>query len=455
LANPVSDFKKLLRHGEQAFHGGDREEYEKALRLAAKMLRNLATSGQINAALSLEPSWYNALVKKVETERHYHESFQWHGQSFWDAGQKDRRPLEGTGVARRLAFVAHTGSLLGHTEVMLRIIEGWRRSSPHLEPYFISLSGMQPELAKRLKDLAVPRVNAPKDLKPSQVCKWVSNLIAQNAISTAVWLSTPCWVSYAFGVGLAPRQILWSLKFHALHLGSSVIHVGMTKPAEGEIQINEAPWKAFSPPLTLSVRKRPIEDIRALRIRWPGVFLFGTLAREEKFNSPSFVVAVVRVLKSTKGTHFLYTGKQQPVMLAEALQQAGLGDRSTFVGWVDTDLYAQAIDGFLETFPFGCGITGAQAVEHGTPVVSMWDEDTLPRFYFPDLLEARAFSPDWRIATSIDEYVESAVAMIAAGSRHEERVSGKRISSQVNPSLARIDEHKPEQLRDLFGLPAA
>ena len=39
-----------------------------------------------------------------------------------------------------------------------------------------------------------------------------------------------------------------------------------------------------------------------------------------------------------------------------------MADRCHFAGWVDTRLYASALDLFLETFPLGCGITGRAIV---------------------------------------------------------------------------------------------
>jgi hypothetical protein len=455
----ATDFNRILRQGALAFQSDDSQKYETCLRLGGKALRSLALNGQIDLALSLEPSWYNSLVKKIETERNYRESFRWHTQAFWDIGVQQGRPNPTERAAnQKVAFLAHTGALLGHTEVMLRIIEGWRQTAPHLQPYFISFGGMSPDLRAKLTALSVPHAVVPVGLTPRLSCGWARQLIATNDISTAVWLSTPCMVSYAFGFGVAQRQILWSLKFHAVHLGPNITHVGMTKPTvDNVVVINGAPWKAFSPPLTLSLRKQSRDEICSLRKKWEGAFLFGTLAREEKFNSPSFIGAVVRILKSTPGSHYLYTGKQRPGMLEQALAQADLQERATFVGWVDTNLYAQAIDTFLETFPFGCGVTGAQAVEHGTPVISLWDEDTLPRFYFPTLAQAQYFSPKWKISDTVDQYVQHAVAAAAAAEVGVERLGSQNhvVTTEQRPSLAQLDAAKPEQLRDLFGLPAS
>lgn len=448
----TNQFQALIKAGEYAFQKGDLTGYREAIRLGGKALRNLANVGQMDAALSLEPAWYNSLVKKVESESHYHQSFSWHANAFWEAGQRNARGTVRSGRPNRIAFVAHSGALLGHTEVMLRIIESWKSAAPHIEPYFVSLIGLDSRLKDRLSRLNVPFGVAPPEANsPTHAVKWARDFIADTEVETCVWLSTPCWVGFVFGLGLAPKQILWSLKFHAVHLGPSVIHVGMTKPVNGKVMINGSYWRAFSPPLTTAVKTRAPCEVEQVRCKWSGQFLFGTLAREEKFNSPEFITAVVRILQSAPNSHYLYTGKKPPFALAQALTSAGLAHRSTFIGWVDTELYAQAIDAFLETFPFGCGVTGAQAVSLGTRMVSLWAEDSLPRFYFQELTEAKQFSPNWAVCESIDTYVTAALSAYTAG----RAVGDQRRTSPLKQSLAALDSNKAGELSRLFELPEA
>jgi hypothetical protein len=67
------------------------------------------------------------------------------------------------------------------------------------------------------------------------------------------------------------------------------------------------------------------------------------------------------------------------------LKKFNLLNRCFYIGWVDTNFYSELIDIFLETFPFGCGITGAQSLFQGNILISKWDNNTLPRYYFNDL----------------------------------------------------------------------
>jgi predicted O-linked N-acetylglucosamine transferase (SPINDLY family) len=110
---------------------------------------------------------------------------------------------------------------------------------------------------------------------------------------------------------------------------------------------------------------------------------------------------------------------------------------------------SQVIDVFLETFPFGCGVTGAQAVELGTEVISLWGGDTLPTYYFETYEEARSFKNTWKVCASIDEYLEAAINSLNS-------VSNQSTDNQVRQAslnLSDLDAKKPEQLLRLFGLP--
>jgi predicted O-linked N-acetylglucosamine transferase (SPINDLY family) len=78
--------------------------------------------------------------------------------------------------------------------------------------------------------------------------------------------------------------------------------------------------------------------------------------------------------------------------------------RSHFVGWVDTPLYAAALDVFLETFPLGCGITGYQAMGAGVPLVSYLDSNTVFGMqYWSEILQKAGSIQDVTRA-QLDEY---------------------------------------------------
>lgn len=405
-------FDYLINKGVEAFNLHDSELYQKNLRLAAKVIRDLSLNQQIDVALAIEPIWYNQLVKKVENEEHYCKAFQWHSAAMWKAG-KMRSPgfiPPAFNKQKKIIFIAHTGFYLGHIAVMVQVMKDWRRIYPDLPIFFVALNGIDEKLSDQLRAIGVNILILPDGLsKPTQKIQWVREKNSEIGIDTAIWLSTPCWVSYVFGYGVAARQCLWSLKFHPVYLGDAVTHIGMTKGLAGYKYINENPWKEYQPPLAVDIREVSTSEVDKVKKLLPKGFLFGTLAREEKFNSDCFVKSVVEILKLCPDSYFLYTGKINSPHILEVLKGAGLESRAIYLGWVDTNLYAKILDVFLETYPFGCGVTGMQALSHGTKVISMWSDNTLPRFYFNDSIEAQAFSPNWSIANNTSDYINQAI----------------------------------------------
>lgn len=135
----------------------------------------------------------------------------------------------------------------------------------------------------------------------------------------------------------------------------------------------------------------------------------------------------------------MFTGRSISKVLEKALIEHGVAEQAMFIGWVDTELYANLIDCFLETFPFGCGVTGMQALSHGTPVISLWDTDTLPTFYFESESQASRFHPNWNVLTDEEAYVNAAVDRFQRWGQGEQRTP---ISREM---IASLDSAKYEQ----------
>lgn len=409
----IGFFNHLIDEGIKSFNSNNQEAYEKNLRLTAKIIRDVCINQQVDIALGFEVIWYNQLVKKVEKEEHYYKAFQWHSAAMWSAG-KDRSPglIKPTDSKhKKIMFLAHNGFYLGHIAVTVQVMKDWKTIFPDVQIFFLALNGVDKKLKDELKEIEVTLLSVPTSLvSPTKRIEWVRAKNIEMEINTAIWLSTPCWVNYVFGYGVAARQFLWSLKFHPVYLGEAVTHIGMTKSLSGYECINGNKWKAYQPPLAVDIRKINISEIDKVKSSLPKGFLFGTLARDEKFNSSEFVQSIIQILQSCPDSYFLYTGKINSPILLSALQEAKLEDRGIYVGWVeDTNIYAKLLDVFLETYPFGCGVTGMQALSHGTKVISMWSDNTLPRFYFENIKDAQLFSPNWVITSDRDRYVKSSI----------------------------------------------
>ena len=431
----------VIKVGRDAFYSGQIDRYLDAVRKVGSLIKDLADSDKVDLALNIEGYWYNNLVKLIESEQAYHNAFQRHYDALWKAGFRRRISLPARD-ARRICFVIPSGVLLGHTQVMLQIIRAWLRADESIQPCVVSLSDFDGKLDAALKSLGVTFFAPPGGLGGfAGLAEWCRNIIRQENCNTAVWVSVPVMVSYLFGFGVAPRQVFWSLKFHPVHLGDSVTHIAMTPPGVGEVLFHGRPWKRFSPPLSIPESTCRSEDVSRIRNELGASFIFGALARTEKFNSPEYVDTVVDIIRRCSNSVFVYTGHQDSPLIRARFSEAGLSSAIRFVGWVDTNLYAQALDVFLETFPFGCGVTGAQAVNAGTRMVSLWRNETLPRYYFESLGQARALSSRWRIEDDVGEYKNRAVEFYEQGNSSASGVSLGLLTS--------LDNDKATRFRDL------
>jgi glycosyltransferase involved in cell wall biosynthesis len=152
----------------------------------------------------------------------------------------------------------------------------------------------------------------------------------------------------------------------------AVENVVLTKRMEGR------DWRTFGSAAPSWVDPALAGAARELRAQFPAdAVVAASIGREEKLDSAPFVESVCRLLQRHRNLHFVWTGRVQRPSIQGAFERAGVADRTHFAGWVDTRLYAQAIDLFLDSFPFPCGFTLKEAMAAGKPAVMMRTAESL------------------------------------------------------------------------------
>lgn len=291
---------------------------------------------------------YDLVIKKVETEDHYRHCFQ-----FSDIVAEYGRKFKGEPArGKNIGFVLQNGSKLGHTEALLELIK-------HLpfKPIIYLLSGKPKFKADHIVCI--------QEATLLERMETLRKHMTAHEVGTMVWVSAPPLVPLCMPMRLAEKQVFWTLKFHPFHIPEIDIHLTYKRDVEG--------W-SYLPFLM----QRPPKSPHSLRSLYPYKTLLGTLARTEKF-SDDFIRTVCEILKQNPDCGYLWTGRSHDQRVQDGLSE--VKDRCHFVGWVDISLYANSLDVFLETFPFGCGITGMEAVSSGVPVVSMKTDYTLFGMY--------------------------------------------------------------------------
>ncbi len=379
---------------------------------AVEILLDCIRARDASGALAVENAIYQSFVKAVEDEDHYESAFARWREPLAQLGREMRVPLKAPPApvsSRTLGFILHAGVMLGHTEVLFRLIEACDRAA--VEPRLYVLERCEADFMARAAALGVHVAAFPEaGAKAGPPINYYARLLgirermAQDGVGCAVWVSIPITATFAFALGMAPAQVFWSLRYHPVRLPEIDGYITYGSWAESERTFHGQRWSVCPVPLALDPRPPAPAAVRELRSRFPEAVLLGTLAREEKIASAPFLESVAAILRRHPQCGYLWTGQARHPGIERFFGDKGVASRCHFVGWVDTPLYAAALDGFLETFPLGCGITGYQAMGAGVPLLSYLDANTVFGMQYWSELAARAGAIGRVSREMLDEY---------------------------------------------------
>ena len=407
-------FKDILIKGTEFYNSGDILNYQNMIRAGANIVKKLLENKYYEHALAFEIHLYNKLVCLFEQEENHFLSFSHYSNNFFDCGKSLSSPYNQEFAPNQdCAFVIHNNSMLGHTEVMCQILLNSQRNRRLTVIPLNQTSDTR--LDKILSNSGINLVYPPKNIDQRGKFFWIRGYSFFNQITNAIWVSAPPNASFALGIGLAQRQLFWSLRFHAIW-HPNVLHIGLPKVGSGDfdnkngsiIRKNGNDWVGFKAPMKSKINvdsslKTTIKE------RFQGFYIFGTVSRSTKLTK-DFINCVGNILQRCQQAVFII-GTDAP--LADVIMDESLKtvvDRIHNFGWVDSPSFNSAIDCYLEPFPFGTGITGRQALEVGCLLNSLWDRNTLPHFYFKAIEEQKQFSANWRATKSVATYIENAIS---------------------------------------------
>ena len=400
----------IAEAGNMAHRLGLAAAAEGAFSRSLDLLVRIIRTGNADAAMAAELMVYKAFVKAVEDEDHYERAFARWREPMAELGRRFRQELRAPAPgSKRVAFVFHSGVVLGHTEVMLRLLESMDRT--RFEPRIYALTMSTPEFNERVAKLGVPvatfadtpRWGAPPTGMLARA-QWLRERLAEDETACAVWVSLPVAAIFTLAMRVAPVQIFWSLKHHPVRLPEIDGYLTYGSWAEKEKVFHGQAWTVCPVPLALDPRPVDAQARARVRARFPQRILLGSLAREEKLDSRPFLESVAEILRRNPDAGFLWTGRHFHPGIGAFFAERGLAQRAHFVGWVDTAVHAAALDLFLETFPLGCGITGYQALAAGVPLVSYLEENTVFGMQYWSELMGRAGGREKVDRALLDEY---------------------------------------------------
>lgn len=393
--NP-GDIGAMLRVGGALHTHGEHEQAHKVREHIVAILKDALAKNTppFDTISILLLKLYENFVKKIETEEQARTCFQSWLAPMVEYGRRFRDPALPQPLWRptaerpwRVAFFMYSAGILGHTEAMLELLEHRPRSPLwHDEPIVYAFTDINPKLAERVTALGARCVMVQAELRTHSFqvrYEWLRRRMAEDGISHFVWVSAPATSEMAMAMRLAPVQVFWTLKFHPYQIPDIDGYITYGAWSEQERIVHGERWQVV--PFMMSKPAPPVSEaeIAATRARFAQHdILFGTLARTEKMNAVPFLNAVVRILKDNPKAGFLWTGREQHTGIQAHFERGGVAAQCHFIGWVSTPLYARVLDVFLESFPFGCGLTGIQGLEAGTPLLSYEAPETQYGMHF-------------------------------------------------------------------------
>ena len=375
----------IVKLGQLAAKLSNREDLKRWISEASRIYEELCVNDCINDAIAVESQIYNSLIKQIEEDDFVADSMEALSPHTYAASKKigvaggNVAPLTKQIDPETIGFIFPRGALLAHTKVVLSMMQGLQRlSSRKMIPVVLVLGGDCPtEFSKAFRELNVKTIHIPRIYSSRDGSDFAAHIAEVRAtvgslgIRTVVWISVPCTAGWYFGARIAQRQIYWTMKFHSQFSPEIDLYVSCGSIWEKQKMVRGRKW--LTGPVSFEDALSGGNASEAIAIRnsfAPGTTILGVLARTEKIFSVPYLAAVAEILDQNKECIFLWTGRDEHSGVKGFFSERGLADRAIFIGWVNTATYAQVLDIFLETFPFGCGMTAAQSLAATVPVIS-------------------------------------------------------------------------------------
>lgn len=343
------------------------------------LLEHACEKLKLDYAIAIERLVYHCFVKSEETEEHFAWCMKRISPPLERAGKRIRNTLPALpdislSGPLRIGFFIDNATTLAHIEMLINTLKGYQRLDEQpFEPTVYCFDGRNEAMEQAFAGIGVRLVMLADRIPGTGSSHWqrllgFRRILAEDGVQELVWVSLVIMMPLAFSIRIAPVQTWLAMKYRNYTLDS--IDGYLTGSALSRFgHLAGRKWRMMM--LGVDDWHDPSLAPQALKIRGeikePTVLM--TLARTEKMLDDRFLSSITTVLRQHPETIFLWAGREEHSRVTAAFEAAGVRDRTRFIGWVDTRLYVQVADIFLDTYPFPCGVTLFQAMAAGKPVV--------------------------------------------------------------------------------------
>jgi len=368
---------RALDFGSKGPHARKDAAFDKIL---LPILSTFLERRDMDAAIKLENLLYEHYIKTNESEAHFNSCMERIAPLFTKAAYALRRELPPVPQPKleppyRIGFFIHNASTLAHIDNILKTLKGYRMLDEQpFEPTVYCFSGKSLEMENALADLNVRLVMLNERFPETHGSPWqrllrLRELLSQEGVQELVWVSLVTMLPLAFGLRIAPVQVWFAMKYKTFSHDDIDGYVMLSRLTRFST-VSGRRWRTAMGGIDDWYDSGAEAQAVALRAPLRDRVVLMTLGRTEKMLDPAYLNAVAHILKAHPETFFMWAGRDESPLVVNTFKEAGVLERTRFVGWVDTRLYAQVADIFLDSFPFPCGYTLFQAMAAGKAIVT-------------------------------------------------------------------------------------
>ena len=306
------------------------------------------------------------------------EDLEWFSNAFWDVNsyglaiarnirtRNNIKPKSIISNTKKILFVHKGPFALAHSNVLGDFLDGIKDSEQNSEVHLLLLDA-QPFFIDSVKVTSFANL-----LTVSKKLLAYIQFCSNNSFSNIIWVACIQNLALYMGVGLSDQQSYWTMKRHSIVFPEITKYATFISQYRNQI-VNDTFWFGGRYRLkTIPTSKSKLSILDSLspevRNKVTGKFIYGSLARSQKYHNLDYWKGVEVLLLNTESSMFIYGSQDLPISVKKYIFNSNvLSKKSINFGWLDgkTADIASLIQIYVDTVPFGSGLTSAECVLGG------------------------------------------------------------------------------------------
>ena len=331
-------------------------------------------------AFFFEAEIYTNYVTRFETNESFGYGMNLTTEAAVSAGHRHGERLGSINLAFQnvkpvVGFFFHQASMLAHINCIHQYLSSAHaKGFKDFRPVLFCLGGGDSEFERRFKDIEVDVVYLDVDRDDKHIplitqrLYYMRELCQELQVDKLIWGCLTLNMAFAFSMRFAHEQIWWSQKWQNFNVGVVDKYIWSFGMCDEQI-IYGHKWLTSWFQSDAWNETADFSDVNNVRKQFSGKLILGTLSRAQKMSNPKFMKTICKILRQHENVIFIWTGRKQDAVVTEIFKAEGVLEKTQFVGWVNTETYANVLDIMLDPFPVGNGITAIQTMAAGKPVI--------------------------------------------------------------------------------------